>query len=210
MAPPTVHDADQVATADDPAPTRGLRVTRRALALLIVLAVVAVSFGNSLRVYFETEQRSAANRERIAASEQRIGELQDDLSRWDDPQYVRAQAHTRLGWVMPGEVGYRVVGADGKPIGNTIQTQRDDKPGVAANQERPWWQKIWESVKVADGTGTPGPTPEAAKPPLTDGTNTPTPRTSPTPTATPTPSKSASKTPTKSPSVTKSPTKSTR
>lgn len=185
-----MHDADQVATAADPAPTRGLRVTRRALALLVVLAVVAVSFGNSLRVYFETEQRNAANRDRIAASEQHIAELEGDLRRWDDPQYVRAQAHSRLGWVMPGEVGYRVVGEDGKPIGNTIQTQRTDRPGTEQT-ERPWWDKVWESVKIADrGEPTPGATPSETKPPLTDGTNTPKPKPTPTPSASPSASKS--------------------
>ena len=30
---------------------------------------------------------------------------------------MKTQARERLGWVVPGEIGYKVVGADGKPLG---------------------------------------------------------------------------------------------
>ena len=39
-----------------------------------------------------------------------------------DPDYVRTQARERLGWVVPGETGYRVVGADGKPLGGGLRS----------------------------------------------------------------------------------------
>ena len=59
---------------------------------------------------------------------------------------MKSQARVRLGWVMPGEVGYRVVGADGQPIdgSETVgSTNADDLAG-------PWFERLWKTVEVAD------------------------------------------------------------
>ncbi|HWD78017.1 MAG TPA: septum formation initiator family protein, partial [Kribbella sp.] len=68
------------------------------------------------------------------------------------------------GWVMPGEVGYRVIGADGKPLGAPPEPSTPSD-GAADTQKPTWYTKLWGSVQ---GAGTP-PAP-AAKP-----TPTPTP-----------------------------------
>ena len=75
------------------------------------------------------------------------------MRRWDDPDYVRTQARERLGWVVPGETGYRVVDADGKPLGGgseiTAGTSRRDRRRSA------WWSKLWGSVEAADKPAPP-------------------------------------------------------
>lgn len=193
-------------TPEDRAPVRGGGViTRRAIAVIVVAALLLISYGSSLRIWLETEQENATNRAAIQRSEQRIAELNADLARWDDPDYVRAQARDRLGWVMPGDTGYRVLGPNGEPIGTQL-----DKPGSdpAAPDSGQWWQRMWRSVEAADRpVPTPGttPTPTAEpKPPITDGTRTPKPTVSPTPKRTPTPSKSP--TPSRTPTPSKTPT----
>ncbi len=59
-------------------------------------------------------RRRAALEVRKAAAEDEIAELQDIEQRWNDPAFIRNQARERFGWVMPGEVGYRVIGLDGE------------------------------------------------------------------------------------------------
>ena len=102
----------------DPARTRGSRnLTGRAAVVLLVLGALIVSYAQSLRVWFDQHQQITALQQEIRDREKRVGELNDEIARWDDDAYVKAQARQRLGWVMPGEVGYRVIGADGKPVG---------------------------------------------------------------------------------------------
>jgi len=75
---------------------------------------------------------------------------------------VKAQARQRLGWVMPGEVGYRVIGADGKPVGAPPEPSAPSD-GTTDTQKPTWYTKLWGSV---EGAGTPPApaTPTPAKP----------------------------------------------
>lgn len=145
--------------ADAERSERGLGITRRAIALFVVLAILAISYASSLRIYLDTERANAANQQSIEASQQRIDELNTELARWDDPDYVRAQARERLGWVQPGDTGYRAIGPDGKPYGHQIDTV-----GSTPTNEPPaqWWAKMWGSLRTADE---PAPVPEPVNKP---------------------------------------------
>lgn len=129
-------------------------LTTRAIALGVVLLLLTISYASSLRVFFDQKREIAATEAEIAQRQNHIEDLQAELERWKDPAYVRAQARERLGWVVPGEVGYRVVGPDGKPIvpGAEVGSGKDDDSDT-------WWQKLDGSVRAADG-------PEPAKRPV--------------------------------------------
>jgi cell division protein FtsB len=127
---------------------RGYGLTARAIALSVVLLILTISYATSLRIYFSQAHEISTTRAEIAERQQRIRDLQGELARWDDEAYVRTQARERLGWVVPGETGYTVVGADGKPLGGGAQISAE-----AATQEPPqnsWWSKLWGSVEAAD------------------------------------------------------------
>ncbi len=128
----------------DGRPSRSL--TGRAAVVLLVLGALVVSYAQSLRVWFDQHQQITSLTEEIDNREQRVGQLQDEISRWDDDAYVRAQARQRLGWVMPGEVGYRVIGPDGKPLGTT---QQPTGTAATAKNDPAWYAQLWGSVEVA-------------------------------------------------------------
>lgn len=159
------------------------------MALAVVVLLLLMSYGNSLRTWVATEQENADNLAAIKRSEERIAVLNAELARWDDPDYVRAQSRERLGWVMPGESGYRVMGPNGEVIGGHLDRPASD-PAAPAPQT--WWERMWGSLAASDQPapvpGQPTETP-SPKPPITDGTRTgtPTPSASPTPRRTPTP-----------------------
>jgi cell division protein FtsB len=123
-------------------------VTARAIALAVVLVILTISYATSLRIYFAQAHEIAATKAEIAERQQRIHELQGDLARWDDEAYVRTQARDRLGWVVPGETGYTVVGADGKPLGGGAVITAETAPEEPAQDF--WWSKLWGSVEAAD------------------------------------------------------------
>jgi Septum formation initiator len=115
--------------------------------LLLVVAVLGVSYASSLRAWLQ--QRSDVNTltAQIATSRAQIAALQQAKQRLHDPAYLRTQARERFGWLMPGEIGYRVIDAHGK----IVQTGSQLSDPVAAPEKAPteWWDRAWSSVVAA-------------------------------------------------------------
>ena len=126
----------------------GSSLTTRAIALVVVLLVLTISYATSLRIYFSQAHEIASTRAEITGRQERIADLQVELRRWTDDDYVRTQARLRLGWVVPGETGYQVVDGEGNPLGGGAEieaaTSTVDAPPPA------WWAQLWGSVEAAD------------------------------------------------------------
>src|SRR6478735_3569407 len=74
-----------------PAPGRTAprpRLTGRAAILVLVLAVLMVSYASSMRAYLEQRRHLAALGADISASRAQIADLQREKKRWNDPAYV--------------------------------------------------------------------------------------------------------------------------
>lgn len=128
---------------------QGVSVTRRAMVMLVVLAILILSYASSLRIYLSQQHEMAVARQQIAERSAAIEQLNDEVARWQDPTYVKAQARDRLGWVVPGETGYRVIGPDGALLGGGAAIRAE---GALPGNEHPrtWWETLWGSVQVAD------------------------------------------------------------
>lgn len=128
---------------------RSLGMTRRALALIVLLVVLALSYASSLRIYLGQQHELAVAEQQVRERSERIADLEAERARWDDPAYVKAQARDRLGWVMPGETGYRVIGADGEPLGGGVTIETQER--LPAGEHDPmWWDRVWGSIETAD------------------------------------------------------------
>jgi cell division protein FtsB len=123
------------------------RFTGRAAILVLVLAVLMVSYASSMRAYLDQRRHLASLRQNIAESQATIAELRREKRRWDDPAYVRTVAHQRFGWVLPGEIGFQVIDEDGKPLGQ--QDTLSDPESVTEANRPLWWQSAWGSVVEA-------------------------------------------------------------
>ena len=141
------------------------RLTGRAAVLVLVVAVLMVSYASSLRAYLQQRAHINDLKAAIAQHEADIDELESEKARWDDPAYVRVQARERLGYVMPGEKAYLVLGEDGKPLQPAAELQ--DPTTVIASAPQAWWSDGWASVELAGNPAKP-----TGKPPATqiDGT----------------------------------------
>src|SRR5262245_33306196 len=89
------------------------RFTSRALILVLVALLLVGSYTSALRVWWNQHSEIQAAKIEIETRRDAIKDLQNTKRRFDDPAYIQQQARERFGWVMPGEVGYRVIGADG-------------------------------------------------------------------------------------------------
>jgi cell division protein FtsB len=137
--------ADELADAK---PTRRRpRLTGRSLILVLVLAVLAVSYASSMKAYLQQRAHIAELKAQIAERSDSIDALEREKRRWDDEAYVRAQARERFGYLMPGETAYVVLDEDGEPI--ETRSELHDPGQVLREPPEAWWQDAWSSVELA-------------------------------------------------------------
>jgi cell division protein FtsB len=128
------------------------RLTSRAAVLVLVLGVLLVSYASSLRSYVDQRRHVADLEDSIASSRADIEGLKREKQRWQDPAYVVAQARARFAFGFPGEMGYLVLDADGKPLDHEDSLS---DPGAGKAPDPQWWQTTLTSVDTA-GNPPPG------------------------------------------------------
>jgi cell division protein FtsB len=136
------------------------RFTGRAAILVVVLAVLAVSYASSLRAYLQQRSHIGDLKQQIAERQASIEELEGEKARWQDEAYVRQQARKRFGYLMPGETSYVVLDEHGNPV--EPETELSDPDSVARPTPDAVYATVWESVKLA------GNPPEQEPPPLSE------------------------------------------
>ena len=117
---------------------RGLGITQRAFVLIVVVIVLLVSYMTTLRVHFNQQYQIAQTRAQIQAHEDAISTLEDEIARWQDPEYVKIQARERLGYVTPGETPYQVQLPGARPK-NDVEVP---EPTAQGN----WYGELWTQL----------------------------------------------------------------
>lgn len=145
-------------------------LTTRAIALGVVVLMLTISYASSLRIYLDQKRDIADTKAEIAQRKETIADLQTELVRWEDPAYVKSQARARLGWAVPGEVGYRVVDEDGNPIGGSHEIESEEPHLNEAGDS--WWARTFGTIEAADH---PAPGAEGGPPAEPEPTITPEP-----------------------------------
>ncbi len=112
----------------------------------LILLVLVISYASSLRAWLQQRDEVAEARVELTQTRQHIEDLGQAKLRWEDPAFIEQQARVRLGWVLPGEVGYRVIGADGEPLGDTVLP-----PDALVEESEPedWYALMWASIETA-------------------------------------------------------------
>lgn len=144
------------------------KLTGRAAVLVLVVSVLMVSYASSLRAYLEQRQQLGELNAKIARSNANIKELKAEKARFDDPAYVKYLARLKFGFVMPGEIGFTVIDANGQPLG---QAGELSEPPVTEDGRPEWYDAAWDSVLLAGHPPDPADEPKPAdkiKPPRPD------------------------------------------
>lgn len=117
----------------------------RMLALVVVLLTITVLLAPSVRTFLQQRAQISALQQDIKSKAQQQAGLKNELSRWDDPAYIKAQARDRVNMMMPGETGYWVYGADGTTAApSTGANAPADKVKPA---DLPWVDGLLQSIK---------------------------------------------------------------
>ncbi|KAA1425728.1 FtsB family cell division protein [Nocardioides antri] len=122
------------------------RLTGRAAILVLVLAVLAVSYASSLRAYLQQRDKLDSLEAVIAEKEASIRELEREAERGKDPAFLTQEAR-KFGYVWPGETPFSVIDENGEPL---TEAELDDPSSVGEEQEAAaWYDGVWQSVKLA-------------------------------------------------------------
>ncbi|MFM9141714.1 MAG: FtsB family cell division protein [Actinomycetota bacterium] len=123
----------------DFAESRG--ISTRLLILFIVLFAMAVTLAPPTQHYFAQRAQISALESSVESNKKKLQEARAELERWQDPNYVRSQARSRLHFVLPGERQYIILG---------VESDESSDDSAAINQDFPlgvpWYSRIISSI----------------------------------------------------------------
>ncbi len=130
---------------EDTQPVPAKAFSGRMLALAVVMIAITIMLAPTVKIFFDKRAELDALSADIAARQAEQDGLRQQLSRWQDPNYVKQQARDRINMVMPGESGYWVFGSElpaGTSSSQTAATTQDPA-------DLPWVDSLWESIRRA-------------------------------------------------------------
>ncbi len=140
QAGPAAHGADE----GNPAPVPAKAFSGRMLALALVMVANTIMLAPSVKIFLETRAEISELEADISAKQAKQTDLKRQVSRWQDPNYVKQQARDRINMVMPGETGYWVFGSDlpaGMPGAGAPAGTAQDPANL------PWVDSLWDSIR---------------------------------------------------------------
>jgi cell division protein FtsB len=129
------------------------RFTSRATVLVLVLCSLVAILAYPARQYINQRDEIAAQRAKVEQARRAVEELTAEKARWQDPEFVKAQARQRLHYAMPGETPFTA--ADPAPSATPGKPSGSGSGGSAA-KALPWYTTVWNSV---DAAASPSPAP---------------------------------------------------
>ncbi|MEW1911730.1 septum formation initiator family protein [Kitasatospora sp. NPDC085895] len=127
------------------------RFTSRATVLVLVLCSLVAILAYPTRQFLTQRSEIADQRARAEHARQQVDELRRAKARWQDPEYVKAQARERLHFAMPGETPFVSVDPSARPG----PASADALPTGPVRAAKPWYTTVLESVDLADSTPAP-------------------------------------------------------
>ena len=113
----------------------------RTVSLVAVFFIFALVLAPPIQHYFTQRAQINALRAQVDGDRAALEAARLELIRWQDPDYVKAQARERLHFVMPGERQYIVTGTpngDDEVTANKVADQLEDGA--------PWYTRMIASI----------------------------------------------------------------
>jgi cell division protein FtsB len=134
---------------------RMLKLNSSSVSLILVIVLGTFVVSQDVHIYLDQRRQIVEMEQSIDLAEEAVSQMQAERDRWQDPVYIRSQARDRLYYVLPGEVSYLVMNADGMDFSDTSGTlgaalaekrNADDISLEAKAAQENWVDSILESV----------------------------------------------------------------
>ena len=117
----------------------------RTFSLVAVFFIFALVLAPPIQNYFTQRAQINSLRAQVDGDRAALEAARIELTRWQDPDYVKSQARERLHFVMPGERQYIVTGEDG--INSDAPVENDVVSNLPEGQ--PWYTRMIASITEA-------------------------------------------------------------
>lgn len=124
-------------------------INGRLVVLLSAVIILILMLASPVRDLVAQRARIEALKIQVAQSEKQVQMLKDVQAKWQDPNFVAAQARARLHYVLPGEIVFNVIGLDGNPQTVTTAPSVSAWSGEAIPAQ-PWYLNLYDSWLEAD------------------------------------------------------------
>lgn len=106
----------------------------------VTLFLLLLALAPPLQRYFSQRAQISAASAKVNALQSSVDQVQQELEKWRDPNYVKSQARARLHFVMPGERQYLI------DTGNGFTASAEESIASDIPTSLPWYTKLISSI----------------------------------------------------------------
>jgi len=117
------------------------RTSNRVLALSVIFFVLALTIAPPVKHYFTQRAQISALKAQLSADNSALEKARQELTLWQDPEYVKSQARERLHFVLPGERQYSVTEGETEAGQNS-----STKVASSLADGQPWYSRLIASI----------------------------------------------------------------
>lgn len=110
---------------------QGMRLNLQTVTFLGLVVFGIVALAPQAQTWYHQRQLISDYQAQVEQAKKDLAAMRVERKRWNDPVYIRSQARDRLYYVLPGEVSYLVMDANGISTSDVSGTV-----GAKLNQER--------------------------------------------------------------------------
>ncbi len=101
---------------------RMLKLNSVSVSLIAVIVLGSFLVAQDVQTFLNQRREIVEMEQSIELARQSVEDMEAERDRWQDPVYIRSQARDRLYYVLPGEVSYLVMNAEGMDFSDTSGT----------------------------------------------------------------------------------------
>ena len=120
---------------------RRRRTSNRVLALSAIFFILALTIAPPVKHYFTQRAQISALKSQLSADNTALQKAREELTLWQDPEYVKSQARERLHFVLPGERQYIVTEGE-----NDLTQNSSTKIASSLADGQPWYSRLIASI----------------------------------------------------------------
>lgn len=113
----------------------------RAFALILLAFAVVYSLAGPTQHYFAQRAQINQLQSEVNSNQKNLENARRELLQWQNPEYVKSQARSRLHFVMPGERKYIITGTE-----NLDENPQSLKITQGATRGVPWYTRLLSSI----------------------------------------------------------------
>jgi cell division protein FtsB len=117
------------------------RTSNRVLALAVIFFILALTIAPPVKHYFTQRAQISALKSQLSADNTALQKAREELTLWQDPEYVKSQARERLHFVLPGERQYIVTEGE-----NDLTQNSSTKIASSLADGQPWYSRLIASI----------------------------------------------------------------